>query len=65
MGVGRLAGVCHMGDRADAGGTVLVASEPLSHDEGWQSVAANTMLLIDNELAIEERPIQINDLIRA
>ncbi|MCH8278569.1 MAG: hypothetical protein IIC12_06535 [Proteobacteria bacterium] len=54
-----------MRDRSDSGDTVLVASEPLSHDEGWQSVAANTMLLIDNELAIEERPIQINDLIRA
>ncbi len=58
-------GICHMRDRSDPGNTVLVASEPLSHDEGWQSVAANTMLLIDSELAIEERPIQINDLIRA
>ena len=61
----RVDGICHMRDRFDSGDTVLVASEPLSHDEGWQSVAANTMLLIDSELAIEERPIQINDLIRA
>ena len=53
-------GVCHMRDRSESGDTVLVASEPISHDEGWRHIEANTMLLIDKSFAVEERPININ-----
>lgn len=53
-------GVCHMRDRSKSGGTVLVASEPLSHDGGWKSVARNTMLLIDQNSNVEERAIAIH-----
>lgn len=48
-------GVCHMRDQSESGKTVLIASEPLSHDDGWKSVARNTMLLIDSDSNIEER----------
>jgi len=53
-------GVCHMRDRSKSGDTVLIASEPISHDKGWRKVAANTMLLIDKDFAVEERPIDIS-----
>ncbi len=53
-------GVCHMRDRSESGNTVLVASEPLSHDDGWKRVDANCMLLIDKEFVIEQRPIDIH-----
>ncbi len=52
-------GVCQMKDRSASGNTVLVASEPLSHDDGWRRVAANSMLLIDKNSTVEERPINI------
>ena len=48
-------GVCHMRDQSESGKPVLIASEPLSHDGGWKSVARNTMLLIDSDSNIEER----------
>lgn len=51
-------GVCQMIDRSASGDAVLVASEPLSHDNGWKRVAANSMYLIDKEFAVEERPIK-------
>lgn len=54
-------GACHMRDQSESGDTVLVASEPLSHDAGWRSVAANSMVLIDKHLAVEERAINIQD----
>ena len=44
-------------DRSDSGSTVLAASESISHDKGWRKVAANTMLLIGKDFAVEERPI--------
>ena len=53
-------GICHMRDRSESGNTVLVASEPLSQDDGWKRVTANSMLLIDDESAVEERPICIH-----
>lgn len=53
-------GICRMRDRSESGNTVLVASEPLSHDDGWKRVAENSMLLIDSESTVEERPISIH-----
>ncbi len=53
-------GICHMRDRSESGNTVLVASEPLSHDDGWKRVTENSMLLIDSESTVEERPISIH-----
>ena len=53
-------GICHMRDRSESGNTVLVASEPLSHDDGWKRVTKNSMLLVDSESTVEERPISIH-----
>jgi ergothioneine biosynthesis protein EgtC len=53
-------GICHMRDRSESGNTVLVASEPLSHDDGWRRVTANSMCLINKEAAVEERPIRFS-----
>ncbi|HSG87964.1 MAG TPA: class II glutamine amidotransferase [Pseudomonadales bacterium] len=39
-------GVCRMRAPGERGGTVLVASEPLSTDDGWQLIESNTALLI-------------------
>ncbi|MBT8486060.1 MAG: class II glutamine amidotransferase [Phycisphaerales bacterium] len=52
-------GVCHM--RRDGGerAAVIVASEPLSDDSGWKPVAADHMLLIDETLQIETRPLEV------
>lgn len=50
-------GVCHMRERSESGKTVLVASEPLSKDYGWRPIPANTMLIIDGESQVLERPI--------
>lgn len=49
-------GVCQMRDKSEFGNTVLVASEPLSRDSGWRLVSPNSMLLVNRELSVEERP---------
>ena len=52
-------GVCRMRNGSDLGNTVLVASEPLSRDSGWSRVSANSMLLVNKELSVEERPFTL------
>lgn len=51
-------GVCRMRDHSATGETLIVASEPLSQDEGWRPVAENSMLLIDENYVIEERRME-------
>ena len=53
-------GVCRMVAPAEDARAVLVASEPLSQDEGWSAVGANTMLLIDETLDVAERPMNLH-----
>ena len=36
-------------------GAVLVASEPLTRDPGWEPVAANQLVVIDEDLSVEAR----------
>jgi glutamine amidotransferase len=48
-------GVCMM--RPGTASAVLVASEPLSKDEGWTPVPANHLLAIDNGRRSELRPL--------
>lgn len=52
-------GVCHMKNRSESGNTVLVASEPLSHDKGWTRITANSICLIDRDFGVEKRPIEL------
>ena len=52
-------GVCKMRNGAESGNTVLIASEPLSRDSGWRRVTANSMLLINKEISVEERPFSV------
>ena len=37
---------------------VIVASEPLSEDAGWQPIAPNHLIIVDEDLQVEQRPIQ-------
>ena len=53
-------GVCRMSNRSESGKTVLVASEPLSSDDGWTPVARNSMLLIDPNSNIEVRAMAVD-----
>ncbi len=53
-------GVCHMAEDLPNARAVLIASEPLSQDGGWQRVGANRMLLIGQELGVEERPMNFH-----
>lgn len=39
--------------------TVVVSSEPLSADPGWEPVAANSLLLIDETHRVSTRPIRV------
>ena len=52
-------GVCRMRNAGVSNDAILVASEPLSEDEGWKRVDSNTMLLIDEDLSVEERVIDL------
>ncbi|MBM75942.1 MAG: class II glutamine amidotransferase [Proteobacteria bacterium] len=50
-------GVCHMRNPDVDNGAVIVASEPLSKDEGWELVPNNHLVLITKD--VELRAIQI------
>ena len=53
-------GQCRMVDpRESDHGAVIVASEQLSDDAGWRRVRGNHMVLIDEDLRVEERPIPV------
>jgi len=52
-------GVCRMRKRSESENTILVASEPLSQDNGWREVSANSMLLIDRQFRVDARPLRL------
>ena len=56
-------GMCRMLEHETSRGAVLVASEPLSPDPGWESVPSNHLLLIDAELGVETREIQTRTIL--
>ena len=45
-------GACYMVDVPDAERAVLVASEPISGDQGWQEVAENVVMGIDADRSL-------------
>jgi predicted glutamine amidotransferase len=52
-------GVCRM--RSSEGGSraVMVASEPLTKDPGWQRVAPNHFVVVDDSLRVEQIPVEL------
>jgi predicted glutamine amidotransferase len=51
-------GVCRMLDPGEANGSaIMVSSEPLSADSGWESVPVNHLLRIESDLSIAREPI--------
>ena len=52
-------GICRMTPALDeANRAVIVASEPLSDDPGWQPIAPNHFTVIHEDLHVEQRPIR-------
>ena len=49
--------VCHMVEPDERGGAVLVASEALSDDEGWDRVPGNHTITVGPDRGVELRPI--------
>lgn len=54
-------GLCRMqpADSSSTSTAVIVASEPLSQDNGWQAVPENHLVSIDESLHIESVPIEL------
>ena len=50
-------GVCHLLDRTAAEQGILIASEPLSQDPGWQAVPVNHLLVVREGLEVEVSPL--------
>jgi len=50
-------GVCRMQDEGKNQAAVIVASEPLTEDPGWEPVPRNHMVLIHPDLSIGIREI--------
>lgn len=49
-------GLCRMLDPGEGAGAVIVASEPLSEDEGWDAVPVNHLVSIDQDLTLRIDP---------
>jgi len=52
-------GVCHVLNKKGDAQAVLVSSEPLNSDQGWQAVPKNHMALISEDLQIDIRAIEV------
>ena len=52
-------GVCRMLPAGGASKAVVVASEPLTDGPGWQEVAPNHFLVVDDRLRVEQVPIEL------
>lgn len=50
-------GVCRMISTDRAQGAVIIASEPLSGDPGWEEVPVNHLVTVDDRLTVEISPI--------
>lgn len=51
-------GICQMIDSEPGEPTVLVASEPLTEERGWQAVPQNHLVVIDEHRTIRMRPVR-------
>ena len=51
-------GICRMAPALEGNLAVIVASEPLSDDPGWQPIAPNHLTVVHEDLHVEQRPIQ-------
>ena len=51
-------GVCQMVPASESNHAVIVASEPLSDDPGWERVAPNHLAVVHKDLHVEQRPIE-------
>ncbi len=52
-------GVCRMMDSGHGKSSVMVCSEKLSDDAGWEAVPVNHIVLVDEERAVETRPLEV------
>jgi predicted glutamine amidotransferase len=50
-------GVCYMEDQKEDEKAILVSSEPLTKDGGWESIQANHMILIKDHELIDYKSI--------
>jgi len=50
---------CQMVEPADGRGAVIIASEPLSKDEGWMSVQPNSLVVVQKDLQLDIRALEI------
>jgi predicted glutamine amidotransferase len=53
-------GTCRMVEPDSASGTVIVASERLSGDPGWETVPVNSMVVIDEARRAQIRPLDLH-----
>lgn len=51
-------GVCRMVQPERGRGAVIVCSEPLSEDSGWQKIPANHLVMIGDDLDVRMRPLR-------
>jgi glutamine amidotransferase len=51
-------GQCRMEEAADGRGAVLIASEPLSDDKGWEPVSPNSIVVVRNNQQVEMRSLE-------
>lgn len=49
-------GTCRMLQPGEGSGAVIVSSEPLSEDEGWEKVPVNHLVLVDQDLKVDVEP---------
>lgn len=54
-------GVCRMVEPDDSGRTVIVASEPLADDDGWEEIPASSAVLIDRDRSATIRPLRTGE----
>jgi len=50
-------GICYMDQTGRENQAILLSSEPLSQDDGWESVTENSLMLIDQNRQITQREI--------
>ncbi len=53
------AGVCRMVEASQRNQAVIMASEPLSDDPGWQPVEPNHLVVVHENLTVDVRPLEV------
>lgn len=51
-------GLCRMLEPTQENNAVIVASEPLSEEEGWTRVQPNSLVVVHEDLEVEMRPLE-------